>query len=397
MVTYTNESLSKSTRGFDDKVVAKQDSYARYFTMAGMLDGVPGQLLVARVVQPPLLPQLLADTGCTEDALLEELAYFAKLQHPNIVRVVGICRAPFAAVLARMPHGCPTLEARLQNRAAGFTVPLSARERLQAGAELADGLAYLHRFDFAHRGVSSANIVCTPRGILLGEYGFCRMGTPYPRRRTLFPAGAQAYVDNEFRAHGFVGLESDIYSFGMVLWELLTGWPVVTGEELIHDRVARLAITRIYKEGFTRSKSLVGSLGRLYTLCPDDAPSTVLPAIDPVLRRRPEAPVCLQALFDLARIAAICTDERLARPFMYGDPIKSVAAQMLACLHRLPAQLDPEAAVDCILCFARLSTVIFGPCQHVCVCKACADKHLGYHEPCPLCDTPIASIRKILV
>ena len=404
---YNMEALSKGTRGFTTPVSALASPYAQHFTLAGMVDGVGGQPLLARVVGPPgAMARLAAHTGATEAALREELELFGRLQHFNLVRLVATCPDPLAAVMVRAPGGAVTLEARLLKRAGH--PPLTLAERLRAGAEVADALAYLHRFGFTHRGVSTANVMWTPAQgeCVLGEYGFCRAGTPPELRRQLYPAGGLGYVCPRYTLDGAVTPATDVYAFGVVLWELLTGWPALDRKQggLVQDRVERLVLPRLAAAGILPG-GLLGlgvPLGQLFDAGGPGAGRDlfschVLPAVDADLRRHRAAPVCLPALFDLARLAAMCCDPApVRRPCMYngGGGGDTALAQMLACQARLPVYLDPEAPVYCIVCHVQLVSSRLSPCGHVCVCRDCAAS-IEFGAPCPLCGVAVEVVQRI--
>ena len=119
--------------------------------------------------------------------------------------------------------------------------PMSVEQALKYGAQICDALDAAHRKGITHRDLKPANILATKTGIKLLDFGLAKLGTtetgpaPSPDDATLAMAltgrneivGTLYYMSPEqLQAQGTgreVDARSDIFSFGLVLFELLTG------------------------------------------------------------------------------------------------------------------------------------------------------------------------------
>ena len=118
--------------------------------------------------------------------------------------------------------------------------PLPVGQAVEWGRQLAQALAYLHHLGIIHRDVKPANILVTDDlELKLGDFGAATM-TPRRRRWWHLPAppeGTPEYLSPE-QVTGHPGDErSDIYGWGVVMYELLTGLVPHTGP----DRFAAMA------------------------------------------------------------------------------------------------------------------------------------------------------------
>ncbi len=164
-----------------------------------------------------------------------EIIAAARLDHPNIVPVLesGIAEnQPFFTM--PLIHG-QTLAVRL---AGG---PMEQRECAKVIAQVAEAIHHAHQHGLLHRDLKPSNILLNPSGIpLVTDFGLSKVipsimdigrDTPgnEPERLTLSGAiiGTPCYVAPELvnRAFGNPSPASDVYSLGVILYEMLTGRP----------------------------------------------------------------------------------------------------------------------------------------------------------------------------
>ncbi|KAL2482103.1 Leucine-rich repeat receptor-like protein kinase PXL1 [Forsythia ovata] len=161
----------------------------------------------------------------TGDDLFAEVELLGKLRHRNIVRLFGYLHneTDVMMVYEYMPNG--NLGAALHGKQAGkMLVDWVSRYNIALG--VAQGLSYLHHDchpPIIHRDVKSNNILLDlDFDARIADFGLAR--TMLHKNETLsMVAGSYGYIAPEYGYTLKVDEKSDIYSFGVVLLELLTG------------------------------------------------------------------------------------------------------------------------------------------------------------------------------
>jgi eukaryotic-like serine/threonine-protein kinase len=156
------------------------------------------------------------------ERFLREARSAARLRHPAIVAIHATGQAPDGSpfLVEEFVHG-PTLAARVQDG------PLDPRRAAEVIAALADALAYAHAHGVVHRDVKPSNVMLDPDGRPhLMDFGLAKRETDEPPETVEGQVlGTPAYMSPE-QARGEsrrVDGRSDVYSLGVVLYELLTG------------------------------------------------------------------------------------------------------------------------------------------------------------------------------
>jgi tRNA A-37 threonylcarbamoyl transferase component Bud32/tetratricopeptide (TPR) repeat protein len=166
-----------------------------------------------------------------------EARIVAKLDHPHIVPIYDYAEhngQPY--LVMRFVEG-ETLKARVGSG------PLDRAEVLRIGEAVGDGLAYAHGQGVLHRDIKPSNILLTPEGgVYLTDFGLARMaeaGESTLSRDMMM--GTPQYISPE-QAKGIRELDArtDIYSLGVVLYELLVGQVPFTADTpyaIVHDHI----------------------------------------------------------------------------------------------------------------------------------------------------------------
>ncbi|HSD85492.1 MAG TPA: protein kinase [Anaerolineae bacterium] len=183
-----------------------------------------------------------------------EARIVAKLQHPAIVPVYDFNEHDGQPYLVMRFIEGETLKARLSKG------ELSLPEMVQVLHPVGEALQYAHGQGVLHRDVKPSNILLTPDGtVFLADFGLARIaqaGESTLSQDAL--VGTPQYISPE-QARGDPDLDvrTDIYSLGVVLYELLIGrvpYQADTPYAVIHDHIyAALPLPRSIKPGFPES------------------------------------------------------------------------------------------------------------------------------------------------
>ncbi len=184
------------------------------------------RLLDRPVALKVLFPELSVDRAFVERFRREAQAA-ANLSHPNIVPVFdwGEDNGTYFIVMEFI-DGRP-LSSIL--RTAG---PMHPDRAAEIGADVAIALAYAHRHGVIHRDVKPGNVLITEDGIVkVTDFGIARaINTEESLTQTGAVMGTATYFSPE-QAEGMgVDARSDIYSLGVVLFEMVTGRPPFMGD-----------------------------------------------------------------------------------------------------------------------------------------------------------------------
>ncbi|XP_075407969.1 interleukin-1 receptor-associated kinase 4 isoform X2 [Tenrec ecaudatus] len=156
----------------------------------------------------------------------QEIKVLAKCQHENLVELLGFSSDgdDLCLVYVYMPNGS------LLDRLACLegTPPLSWYLRCKIAQGTANGINFLHENHHIHRDVKSANILLDEKFTAkISDFGLARASEKFAQTiMTSRIVGTTAYMAPE-ALRGEITPKSDIYSFGVVLLEIITGLPAV--------------------------------------------------------------------------------------------------------------------------------------------------------------------------
>jgi eukaryotic-like serine/threonine-protein kinase len=183
------------------------------------------QLLDRPVAVKVLFPEYARDPSFVE-RFRREAQSAANLNHPNIVGIFdwGQERGTYFIVMEYVRGR--SLREIVQNNG-----PFSARRTAEIGAEIAGALEFAHRNGVVHRDVKPGNVLLTADGdVKVTDFGIARADAGEALTQTGAVMGTATYFSPE-QAQGLpVDGRSDVYSLGVVLYEMATGVPPFTGE-----------------------------------------------------------------------------------------------------------------------------------------------------------------------
>ena len=166
-----------------------------------------------------LKEQYAEDEGFVE-LFRREAQGAASLNHPHIVVVYDWGRSEDKTYYMAMEYvPCGTLKDRIHTE--GFLDPYTA---IQLTSWIAQGLGFAHERGMIHRDVKSQNILLTEAGTAkVADFGIARAAAATTTSRSNSILGTAGYMSPERVQGGPVGPCSDLYSLGVVLYEMLTG------------------------------------------------------------------------------------------------------------------------------------------------------------------------------
>lgn len=213
--TFKFAEIDMATNGFDDSKVLGEGGFGCVYQ--GTLED--GTTVAVKVLKR------YDDQG--EREFLAEVEMLGRLHHRNLVKLLGICIEENARCLVYelIPNG--SVESHLHG-ADRETAPLDWNSRMKIALGAARALAYLHEDSspcVIHRDFKASNILLehdyTPK---VSDFGLARTargeGNQHISTRVM---GTFGYVAPEYAMTGHLLVKSDVYSYGVVLLELLTG------------------------------------------------------------------------------------------------------------------------------------------------------------------------------
>ncbi len=162
----------------------------------------------------------------------EEGRKTARLKHPHIVTVYDLGEENGIPYIVMERVEGSSLETLIRNDS-----PLSMMDRLRIVAEMCSALGYAHSSNVIHRDVKPANIFVQPNGnSKLLDFGIARLekrSQELSLTRTGHIVGTVPYIAPERLKDKFIDGRSDIFSIGVVLYQLVTGQLPFTGEDFV--------------------------------------------------------------------------------------------------------------------------------------------------------------------
>ncbi|XP_072977601.1 probable serine/threonine-protein kinase PIX13 [Typha angustifolia] len=155
-----------------------------------------------------------------------EVNFLGRLSHPNLVKLLGYCWEDKELLLVYEFMARGSLENHLFRKGAAFEPPSwSLRLKIAIGA--ARGLAFLHAADkqVIYRDFKASNVLLDSNyNAKLSDFGLAKHGpTGGNSHVTTRVMGTYGYAAPEYVATGHLYVKSDVYGFGVVLLEMLTG------------------------------------------------------------------------------------------------------------------------------------------------------------------------------
>jgi TolB-like protein/Flp pilus assembly protein TadD len=181
-----------------------------------------------RTVAIKFLPPDLTRDPEAKERFLQEARLASSLDHPNLCTIYEVGESETGQLyLAMAFYDGENLKKRIERG------PLPVADALEIASQIASGLSRAHASGIIHRDVKPANVMLTSRGeVKLVDFGLAKlmgeMGINVTRDGALM--GTPAYMSPEQAQGKPIDIRTDVWSLGVVLYEMLTGNRPFTGE-----------------------------------------------------------------------------------------------------------------------------------------------------------------------
>ena len=180
----------------------------------------------------------------TNKQFRKEIDVLSLLHHQNLVSLYG-CSSRHSnrhlLVYEYISNG--TLSMHLHGSSGG---KLSWLTRLNIAIETAIALVYLHSSGIIHRDVKASNILLNQDfTVKVADFGLSRSLPDYVTHVSTNPAGTHAYIDPDYYETGRVSDKSDVHSFGVVLFEIISSKPPKLSEGAESVSLAKFGVSKM--------------------------------------------------------------------------------------------------------------------------------------------------------
>lgn len=324
------------------------EKLGRYIIVEELGQGAMG--VVYKAVDP-LIDRTVAIKTINLDLSRDELETFekrfqrevqsaGKLNHPNIVTIYDVGRTEGVAYMAMEFLQGKELREILDS---GVVLPLD--KVVHIAAQVCDGLAFAHEHGIVHRDIKPANIMVMKNGMVkITDFGIAQVSSA-SRTMAGMVMGSPKYMSPEQVVGQAVDGRSDIFSLGVVLYEMLTGKTPFVGDNIsaimyqilneepvppktlnqnIPDSLNYIVLRALAKHPDARyqtAKELARDL-RKYKTLQVPAPGEAPPAMVPMERRKTPR----DSLGDATQVISRITDGAEAETVSNLQPVRAARA-----------------------------------------------------------------------
>lgn len=230
-----------------------------------------------RVVLKVLRPEVAFAYG--NERFLREVRFAGQLSHPHILGLIdsGVAEG---LVYYVMPHvEGETLKDRIED-----TGPLPIRQALTLLTDIARALAYAHEAGVVHRDLKPDNVLCAGSHAFLMDFGIAKTLAPETGAEALTMTGLvigtpRYMAPEQLQAVGEIDHRVDIYAWGLLAYEMLTGEPLPASTSRLSSGISRTVSDTIRRERPRVSTELARAIGR----CVDPDPEARCQTADEIL------------------------------------------------------------------------------------------------------------------
>ncbi|KAI5077479.1 hypothetical protein GOP47_0007303 [Adiantum capillus-veneris] len=171
-----------------------------------------GQDVAIKVLKPERLNENL------QREFAQEVYIMRKIRHKNVVQFIGACtRPPHLCIVTEFMSGGSVYD-QLHKHKSMFKLPTL----LRVAIDVSRGMDYLHQCNIIHRDLKAANLLMDEHEVIkVADFGVARVQAQSGVMTA--ETGTYRWMAPEVIEHRPYDRKADVFSFGVVLWELLTG------------------------------------------------------------------------------------------------------------------------------------------------------------------------------
>ncbi|TXG64114.1 hypothetical protein EZV62_011108 [Acer yangbiense] len=235
LIMFTLQDLRKATKNFRVDYVIGEGGFGRVYK--GWVDENTYTPTKAGIGMPVAIKKLSPDSHQGLKEWRAEVEFLGKFSHPNLVKLLGYCREDnqFLLIYEYMKKG--SFENHLFGRG---SEPLPWNVRLNIAIDAAKGLSFLHSSENSviYRDFKTSNILIDEvYNAKLSDFGLARFGpTNGNSHVTTSVMGTFGYAAPEYVEKGHLYINSDVYGFGVVMLEIITGLRVLDTRRPLNEQ-----------------------------------------------------------------------------------------------------------------------------------------------------------------
>ncbi|MGH9620462.1 MAG: protein kinase domain-containing protein, partial [Bryobacteraceae bacterium] len=287
-------------------------------------------------------PELTADPRSL-DRLKQEILLASRISQRNVLRIHDLGEANGLRFISMA-----WMEGQDLSRLIGECGPLPEERIFALGRQLCEGLDAAHAEGVVHRDLKPENILVDASGnACIGDFGLAQTAAALPETQTMQLAGTPRYMSPEQVEGKPIDQRTDIYSLGLILYEMATGAPAFATESVFQTMMRR--VTEPPKNPKLANPALSDSLAQTILRCLERDPEKryqsareVLQALTPPAAQRKSGLPRIY-LWSLAAVAAAAIAVlAFAMVHSRGTPVPPKSGKYVAVLPFRSLSADPN-------------------------------------------------------